>query len=332
MKNKMPCELIRDLLPSYIDHLTSEVTNLYIEEHLAECEECCRILGIMREPYREPEEKEKQEIDFLKKIKKRTRITVLRSMLAVMAVCGIIWFAKLFIFGTCAYSEYMDCSVRVNGKQLTVSGSAGDNDLEIAGVRYSEEDGVITISFRCVQKGPFYSGSITETYSAEKEITEVRVDNRIVWYRGKAISSVTSNVYHTRHLYVGNMPENIRTANALNIEKVLGDFTNELRTGKEPYEWKLILQEPFTSEEILTAKEAMRSYAYVMLAVIDNLGRVSYEYTADQEEYMMSITSEEASEFAGENIKVAGADAASLERLLEKAGLVGVRRAKPADM
>ena len=34
MKNKLPCEIIRDLLPSYVDGLTSEVTNEAICEHI----------------------------------------------------------------------------------------------------------------------------------------------------------------------------------------------------------------------------------------------------------------------------------------------------------
>ncbi len=40
MKN---CEIVRDLLPLYIDHETSEETSEMIKEHLAECEECREI-------------------------------------------------------------------------------------------------------------------------------------------------------------------------------------------------------------------------------------------------------------------------------------------------
>ena len=32
--NKIPCEVVQDLFPSYIDHLTSETTNKVIESHL----------------------------------------------------------------------------------------------------------------------------------------------------------------------------------------------------------------------------------------------------------------------------------------------------------
>ena len=38
--NNIPCEVIRDLLPSYVDKLTSEVTNDIVKEHLTGCKEC----------------------------------------------------------------------------------------------------------------------------------------------------------------------------------------------------------------------------------------------------------------------------------------------------
>ena len=67
---RIPCEVIRDLLPSYADGLTSKVTNQWIENHLSTCEECRQALAAMQAP--EPEtEPEKKEINFLKKNKKK---------------------------------------------------------------------------------------------------------------------------------------------------------------------------------------------------------------------------------------------------------------------
>ena len=41
--NKLPCELIQDLLPLYEDGLCSERSRDLIEEHLSECETCRNI-------------------------------------------------------------------------------------------------------------------------------------------------------------------------------------------------------------------------------------------------------------------------------------------------
>ena len=50
MKNKLPCEIIRDLLPSYVDGLTSEVTNEAICEHIQSCDACKETLHRMQAP------------------------------------------------------------------------------------------------------------------------------------------------------------------------------------------------------------------------------------------------------------------------------------------
>ena len=47
MKNK-DCNLVRDLLPNYIENLTNNDTNLFIENHLKECSECTDILNSMK--------------------------------------------------------------------------------------------------------------------------------------------------------------------------------------------------------------------------------------------------------------------------------------------
>ena len=44
---KKECKIVQDLLPSYVDKLTNEETNQYIEEHLKECKECQKVLENM---------------------------------------------------------------------------------------------------------------------------------------------------------------------------------------------------------------------------------------------------------------------------------------------
>ena len=47
---KLPCELIRDLLPLYAEHLTSPETGQLIEEHLQSCPACQSRCRPMRRP------------------------------------------------------------------------------------------------------------------------------------------------------------------------------------------------------------------------------------------------------------------------------------------
>ena len=70
MNNKIDCRIIQDLLPSYIDGLTSEYTNQAIEEHVEQCEPCKEMLQRMREPENRSEHTE-QEVDIMKKIRNK---------------------------------------------------------------------------------------------------------------------------------------------------------------------------------------------------------------------------------------------------------------------
>ncbi|GLC89486.1 zf-HC2 domain-containing protein [Lysinibacillus piscis] len=45
MKNE--CDIIKDLLPSYIDHLCSEATSAFVEEHIATCKQCAQLVEHM---------------------------------------------------------------------------------------------------------------------------------------------------------------------------------------------------------------------------------------------------------------------------------------------
>lgn len=46
-----------------------------------------------------------------------------------------------------------------------------------------------------------------------------------------------------------------------NIGNYLGNFTNELQTSEEPYGWKLILENAFSSGRQEDMEEMMKSYA-----------------------------------------------------------------------
>ena len=68
MSDKLRCEIVQDLLPSYVDGLTSDETNEAIKDHLADCVSCRDMYERMKadetsaEENSEVMEKEKKEI------------------------------------------------------------------------------------------------------------------------------------------------------------------------------------------------------------------------------------------------------------------------------
>ena len=83
MSDKLRCEIVQDLLPSYVDGLTSDKTNEAIKDHLAKCSACHAMYERMKadetlaEKNSEVMEKEKKEINFLKKIKQKHRLNLM---------------------------------------------------------------------------------------------------------------------------------------------------------------------------------------------------------------------------------------------------------------
>ena len=71
MNEKRECKIIQDLLPNYIEKLTSLPTNQYIEEHLASCDECEKILkNMQKEIFTDTKVNNKKEVKYIKKFRK----------------------------------------------------------------------------------------------------------------------------------------------------------------------------------------------------------------------------------------------------------------------
>ena len=87
MKNN--CEIVQDLLPMYVEGLTSESSNQFVEEHIDSCQECLNYYKTIKEdlPLEETSyshaEIEDQELikDIKQRIKNRTFIVALVGML-----------------------------------------------------------------------------------------------------------------------------------------------------------------------------------------------------------------------------------------------------------
>ena len=125
MKQNIPCELIRDLLPLYVDGLTSEASNREIKEHLETCGSCRERYERMK---RELEgegiaalAEETREIDYLKKVRRRGLRKMLLTAAGILAAVALAIFVKLFVIGfpvdsyLITYMDVYEDTVRVGG-------------------------------------------------------------------------------------------------------------------------------------------------------------------------------------------------------------------------
>ncbi len=75
MEEKRTCKIVQDLLPNYIEKLTNEETNNFIEEHLKNCKECKNMLESMqKEISLDDKKRDDREVQYIKKYSKKMKI------------------------------------------------------------------------------------------------------------------------------------------------------------------------------------------------------------------------------------------------------------------
>lgn len=130
---KTSCDIIRDLLPLYADHVTSDASNVLVREHLNECPDCRKELEQMQRPV--PVRLEEVPARPLEKIKKsiwqRKICAIIVAVLAV--VCIVAGSAKLYTAQTLVSVEEAKiwtyntkrnganfCNLEVQGENVSV--------------------------------------------------------------------------------------------------------------------------------------------------------------------------------------------------------------------
>jgi len=99
---RISCEVIKDLLPLYIDDVCSDESRKMIVEHLAECEECKSELAAMQSEL--PVDIHKQDMrdaQAVKNLSKKWRKSLLKSLLkgvvTTLIIVAVIAFILIFI-------------------------------------------------------------------------------------------------------------------------------------------------------------------------------------------------------------------------------------------
>lgn len=92
---KLNCAIVQDLLPSYVEGLTSSETSKSIEEHLPRCQQCSSVLSQMQE---EPvadnalltSNSAEPALTYMRKVKRRHVLSILVVAVAAMVTVALI--------------------------------------------------------------------------------------------------------------------------------------------------------------------------------------------------------------------------------------------------
>ncbi|MBQ7863853.1 MAG: zf-HC2 domain-containing protein [Lachnospiraceae bacterium] len=92
--SKRECDIIKDLLPSYVDEICSEASKEWIEEHLKECEECRKTVSMLKDTEISAKKLEQESLDAGRKVIRKN----LRRSVFNLGLCLLTAFLMFLVF------------------------------------------------------------------------------------------------------------------------------------------------------------------------------------------------------------------------------------------
>ena len=354
MKNipELPCAIVEDLLPAYMEGLTSEETRQAVEAHLASCPACAAkraAMGAEEGPSPEEAAETAREVDYLKAVRRRSRRRVAAAILCTVLVLLLGFAAKIFVIGEPLDPDGVAVSSQESDDVLQVQISSYGSGNAFHSWTAENQDGVVVITARSVLVSPLFRDGTGTVEVPLEGVTEVWLGQagtgRMIWQEDTGISADAWALYQAQTPYVGD---------ATAVGKLLAavdtwygpyiEYTISLQTDQAPY--GLTIHFDDVTAHILGAGKSIddRMYAVApaLLALIGNLGQVQWTYAApDGTAVTRSVTLEEADQAlpdwiearnlahnlirpdgepdwtAPESVKDYAASPAALQRLLE---------------
>lgn len=90
--NDLPCSVVKDLIPSYIDQVCSLESKELVEKHISKCSDCKKLVTLMKTTEITSEQVQIKELNYMKKVKKHfdTKSLVSFILLFGFIVAGLI--------------------------------------------------------------------------------------------------------------------------------------------------------------------------------------------------------------------------------------------------
>lgn len=328
MNDKIPCDMIQDLLPLYVEGLTRKTTAGQIRRHLDQCLDCRESLRQMEASMaigREEQLREtRKEIDYLKAVKTRNIKRVVGGVLLTCCLMAAVLGVKLFILGSPSES-YMVTYLDVDERQIHVGGTFWGSASVYAGHKLVQQpDGSQKLVIRsCLASAWNRRGVFNLTLDLDQISEKADIGGTTVMRDGSVITRLANELYAARNPFIGDASADGRLAGALKLGERLGDFTNELQTTQEPYGWTIHFKDSVSDSAVFEAQ--MKNCACVLLALTDNLGEVTWTYTVETEEKAVERqsvwTAQEASRYLGAPVKSFRESPQKVQELLDTLSL-----------
>lgn len=315
---KLNCDITRDLLPSYVDGLTSRTSSEAIEAHLAECPACRSACDAMQDAASDadapPAEDTVPEIDYLKKIRAANRKRIFAASFLVLLLAGLGILTKIYVYGTPIDDFHMmliSSSASDDGQTAALTDAGGEtrevssdtaetlvfscwiensSGLAFSHYKLKETSDGLDIIVYAAPLSPFHRSrtfqvEVPVTYDpATKERSPAAISIKGDTYGSNGlVTQKAKALYAARNPYIGDISADQQLANLLGVSETIGGYKNKLYTEKTegfeyPYSWELIFDRPWTDGYDKIYSQKMRSYAYALIALIENCGEIKWTY------------------------------------------------------
>ena len=203
MSRKIPCDIIKDLMPLYVEGLTSEETGREIEAHLEGCGECRDLYKRMKQEVEGGKDAggsaKAGEIDYLKKVKRRNLRNVVLGACAVFLAMVLALSIKLFMIGYPSDS-YMITYTDINDGQVRVGGTFYDSASVFS--RYKivrKADGTEEmVIYACLPSPWNRSGTFNLEVGLPPEGTRLDIRGMTVKSNGEVVSRQANELYKAK--------------------------------------------------------------------------------------------------------------------------------------
>lgn len=208
----IPCEVMDDLLPSYVEGLTNAVTNQAVEKHLEKCQSCREKFEAMKFPIAQQEELpvrkssddiDQQGIDFLRQVKRRNVYKIIAAVLLAVVSCMLLFYAMTDVIHPFA-PEVQNVYQLEDGRiyfELRVSGKQAGVD-SISYRDFTNEFGEYHVNFGYSWLSLLQGTTNREekTYCFIREISEHSIHyscgqtDLVIWQKGNKIETAPDSI------------------------------------------------------------------------------------------------------------------------------------------
>ncbi len=244
MENKTECEIVQDLLLGYVDGVLNTESKKLVEKHLLKCDNCQTKLKEIKADIKENESTQKKEIDYLKKIRRKSKIkSVILAIVIILILCFITYLYKFIIINN--IMNKADKALQANNLYMEERTEMQDNSVIIT-KRYYKDTKYKEINEKYSDDGVEILYTQYSTLNSDEKLTIYENTKTATFEKGDLIKDFDNTESMLKPIPFVDKTKNYFVSLYLNLGKafLMSIDTYKYANGKECYVLKYKYEKP----------------------------------------------------------------------------------------